>query len=236
MNRGIRPRRRQALVAAAIVIAGLAGASSAQAVTVDVVGNNNSSGSVLGIGGWAFGERNDITIQPAGAVRGDPSTLDPAFPLTPLSLVVTDHTTPIHPGIGTCIQRTTYSLWCTSLNGFDTVDADLGDAPSGSSFEILPNRNGYATPMYVLLQTRDGDDRISLSSVRGLQTWTLGGNDTIDVNDPSTFDYWRVTMHTGAGDDRISGTSLASTDIHCDDGNDTATLVGPRVTTYDCEQ
>ena len=70
------------------------------------------------------------------------------------------------------------------MNGIHTVDASLGSG-GGDSFTLDPGPSGSATPMEYVLQTSDSNDRVSIPVSRGTEIWTLGGNDTLAVNDPA---------------------------------------------------
>jgi hypothetical protein len=227
--------RRSALLAVTVATAALATGASAQAAAVDLVGNPHTSHSFIDIGGWEFGEQNDITVKPSGKVPADDSVDAARFPWVPASVVVTDRTTPLSPRMGNCLQLDPHSVRCIALNGIDEIDADLGDAASGSSFELIPGRSGYATPMTYLLNTRDGDDRVTIPSSRGITgMWTGGGSDAIDVTDPSGV--WSDNIKSGPGDDQIKLTTPGSGSVDCGDGIDTAQIVGTtRIFTENCE-
>src|SRR4051795_6174453 len=128
-----------AVVVIAVVAARLVGATSAQAVKVDMGGDAYGT-TILEICCGEPGERNDITVQPFGSVPADNAS-DPAFPNEPLGVVVTDTRTPFAEVTGRCVQLSPNSVRCIELNGIDTVEATFnpndGHGP-GDSFTVDP--------------------------------------------------------------------------------------------------
>src|SRR4051812_16211555 len=124
MSRGTGRRWRSAVITTGVVAAGLASAASAQAGNVRATTGPSGKAGWLEITGWQPGERNDITVTPSGAVP-DQDAIDPAFPLAPTTVVVTDAATPLGVDVG-CIRLSANSASCTVLTGIDTVDANLG--------------------------------------------------------------------------------------------------------------
>jgi hypothetical protein len=224
-------RWRSGLLAVGVVTAGLASATTAQAVTVSATVGPSGNSSVVDLTGSAPGERNDITVTPSGAVP-DQDAIDPAFPLAPTSVLVTDAATPLGDVSGGCVRVTPNSASCTALNGIDMVNASLGSG-GGDSFKLDPGPTGLATPMDYYLQTSEGDDNVSIPVSRGMTIWSLGGNDTITANDPSSVR--NILIRAGAGDDRIQLTTAAVATVDCGDGSDIAQIVGTRASTIDCE-
>src|SRR3954466_12699288 len=132
-----RRRRRSGLLAAGVVVAGLASATSAQAVDVNLIGEPYNSHAYVSIGGWVDGEQNDITVKPWGAVPID-DAIDPKFPLVPASVVVTDRTTPIQSGVGGCVPLNAHSVRCATASGIDEGDAGPGDGGRGGRVQATP--------------------------------------------------------------------------------------------------
>lgn len=217
---------RKALLAATVVTASLAGASSAQAINVAGIGYPNGPGAMVSMGNAVAGERNAITIEPSGAALTDLG--DPHAPLVPTTVVVTDRATPLGTVEGNCTRVDTHSARCTSSDGFVEVYADLGDG-TGNSFVVSPT--GLATPMDYEVYSRDGDDEVSIPSSRWLNVDTMGGNDTITATEEGS-----GTVNAGAGDDVVKLTSDGVTSLYCGDGVDSAVFVAnPRLTHGDCE-
>jgi hypothetical protein len=231
MRERIALRRRCGLLATGVAIAWLASATSAQAVNVDAVTGPSGNSSVLDIGGWVPGERNAITVTPSGAVP-DADAVNPAFPLAPSSVVVTDTATPLGDVSIGCVRINANSARCTALNGIHTVNASLGSG-GGDSFTLDPGASGSLTPMEYVLQTSDGNDRVSIPASRDTEIWTLGGNDTISTTDLAGN---RDLIKAGAGNDRIQLTSSSVATVDCGDGNDSAQVVGNPASTTDCEK
>jgi hypothetical protein len=231
MSRGKGRRWRSAVITMGVVTAGLASATSAQAVNVSAVVGPSGNSSTLYIGGAPTGERNDITVTPSGAVP-DQDAVDPTVALAPTSVLVTDAAAPLADVSVGCVRVTANSARCTALNGIDTVDATLGSG-AGDGFTLDPGPTGLATPMDYYLQTSDGDDHVSIPVSRGLSISALDGNDTITAADPSTVR--NVAISAGAGDDRIQLATNAVATVDCGDGSDSALAVGGRVWTVDCE-
>ena len=222
--------RRVGLVAAIVVTAALAGASSAHAVTVGI-GNPPSGFAELGIGSWEAGERNDITVTPSGAVPRL-GVVDPAYALMPTSVEVRDATTPLSVDTAGCVLIDAHTARCTAPQGFGNVYANLG--PGGdSSFTLEPGATGAATPLDYQVWTHDGDDRVSIPLSRGVSVDTHGGADTIDVADQ---DAWYGRISAGAGDDRVRLTApRTKVDVDCGDGIDVAVILSTASTNTGCE-
>jgi hypothetical protein len=218
------------LIAAAIAVAGLASASSAQALRVSSAITHNGTGEV-GIGGWEPGERNDVTVTPSGAVYGG-NSIDPVFPLLPTSVVVRDAATPLSDATDGCVRIDANSARCTAPSGFADFTADLG--PGGGRFTVDVHGSGLVTPMWYSILTRDGDDDISIPVSRGLTIDTNSGNDTIAASNPSTTS--PVLIRSGAGDDEVRLASAATvSEVNCGDGSDSAVIVATATTNTNCE-
>src|SRR4051794_38482809 len=109
-----RDRSRRGLLATAVVVAGLASAPSAQAVNLDAVTTPFMNSATIEISGWQPGEQNDIVMTPTGAVR-DADAFD-TFPYAPLSVFVTDKTTPLGEATYGCVKVSAHSARCTASN------------------------------------------------------------------------------------------------------------------------